>query len=104
VSVSEPPLVDAPALPDTASAVGTPGVDDASDRGVGVDEALDARPPSTARVLAVLVAHDGEPYLQRTLDALAAQTHEHLEVVAVDNGSGTTRAPGCRRPSVRSRC
>jgi GT2 family glycosyltransferase len=42
---------------------------------------------ATPRVLVVLVAHDGAPWLPRTLAALDAQTHGHLEVVAVDNGS-----------------
>ncbi|MFP5310298.1 MAG: glycosyltransferase [Actinomycetes bacterium] len=41
----------------------------------------------TARVLAVVVAHDGAEWLPRTLAALDAQTHAALEVVAVDNGS-----------------
>ncbi len=40
-----------------------------------------------ARVLVVLVAHDGLPWLGRTLDALAAQSHPDLDVVAVDNAS-----------------
>jgi GT2 family glycosyltransferase len=78
VSISEPPLVDAPG----ASATASPDAPETA-----------GRPVSTTRVLAVLVAHDGEPYLARTLDALARQTHEHLEVMAVDNGSGDgTRA------------
>ena len=38
-------------------------------------------------VLVVLVAHDGVVWLPETLDALAAQTHPALEVVAVDNAS-----------------
>jgi len=38
-------------------------------------------------VLAVLVTHDGRAWLPRTLAALAAQTHPHIEVVAVDNAS-----------------
>jgi GT2 family glycosyltransferase len=82
VSVSEPPVLDAP---DPSSASALP----ASDTG----EVPVERDPSSTPVLAVLVAHDGEPYLERTLEALAAQTHEHLEVVAVDNGSNDdTRA------------
>lgn len=44
-------------------------------------------PASDARVLAVLVVHDGEPWLARTLAALDAQDHAALDVVAVDNGS-----------------
>ncbi|MTV26003.1 glycosyltransferase family 2 protein [Nitriliruptoraceae bacterium ZYF776] len=44
-------------------------------------------PTSDTPVLAVLVAHDGDPWLERTLAGLAAQTHEALEVLAVDNGS-----------------
>lgn len=78
MSISEPPLVDAPDASATAS-------QDAAEPA--------GRPSSTTPVLAVLVAHDGEPYLARTLEALARQTHEHLEVLAVDNGSGDdTRA------------
>ncbi len=38
-------------------------------------------------VLAVLVVHDGLPWLPRTLSALAAQSHPHLDIVAVDNAS-----------------
>ncbi len=38
-------------------------------------------------VLVVLVSHDGAPWLPRTLDALEAQTHPALDVVAVDNAS-----------------
>lgn len=38
-------------------------------------------------VLAVVVSHQGSPWLERTLDALTAQTYEALEVVGVDNGS-----------------
>ena len=42
---------------------------------------------TTPRVLAVLVAHDGEPWLARCLAALDAQTYPELDVVAIDNGS-----------------
>jgi GT2 family glycosyltransferase len=41
----------------------------------------------TPTVLAILVTHDGRAWLPRTLAALQAQTHENLEVVAVDNAS-----------------
>jgi GT2 family glycosyltransferase len=51
------------------------------------DAVVATRPPSTSRVLAVLVTHDGEAWLPRVLESLAAQTHEMLDVVAVDNGS-----------------
>jgi GT2 family glycosyltransferase len=44
-------------------------------------------PSSPPGVLVVLVAHDGARWLPRTLAALDAQTHEALEVVAVDNSS-----------------
>jgi len=40
-----------------------------------------------ARVLAVLVAHDGLPWLPRTLDALTAQSYPGLDIIAVDNAS-----------------
>ncbi|MGL5829403.1 MAG: glycosyltransferase family 2 protein, partial [Angustibacter sp.] len=40
-----------------------------------------------ARVLAILVAHDGQPWLDRALSALAAQEHSPSAVVAVDTGS-----------------
>lgn len=39
------------------------------------------------RVLAVLVTHDGSRWLPATLDALEAQTHPNLDIVAVDNAS-----------------
>jgi GT2 family glycosyltransferase len=39
------------------------------------------------RVLAVLVAHDGAPWLPETLAALEGQTHAALELIAVDNAS-----------------
>jgi GT2 family glycosyltransferase len=42
---------------------------------------------ATPRVLAILVAHDGEYWLPETLAALAAQDHPCLDVLAVDNGS-----------------
>jgi GT2 family glycosyltransferase len=38
-------------------------------------------------VLAVVVAHDGAAWLPDALEALGSQTHDRLEVVAVDNGS-----------------
>ena len=40
-----------------------------------------------ARVLAVLVVHDGEPWLTETLTALGSQQFDELEIVAVDNAS-----------------
>jgi GT2 family glycosyltransferase len=44
--------------------------------------------PSVApHVLVVLVAHDGAAWLHRTLDGLDAQSHPHLDVLAIDNGS-----------------
>jgi GT2 family glycosyltransferase len=42
---------------------------------------------SATRVLAILVVHDGEPWLPRALDAIEGQTHAPLDVLAVDNGS-----------------
>ncbi len=42
---------------------------------------------AASRVLVVLVAHDGATWLPLTLDALAAQTHDEVDVLAVDNGS-----------------
>ena len=42
--------------------------------------------PST--LVSVLVpVRDGEAYLDEALGSLAAQTHEHLEVIVVDDGS-----------------
>ncbi len=41
----------------------------------------------TTRVLVVLVAHDGARWLPATLDALEAQDHPDLDIVAVDNDS-----------------
>lgn len=38
-------------------------------------------------VLAVVVTHEGTAWLERTLDALTAQTYGPLEVIGVDNGS-----------------
>lgn len=79
MSVSEPPLVDAA---DASTAAPLDAAAEDAPRAV-----------SSSGVLAVLVAHDGGPYLTRTLAALAGQTHEHLEVIAVDNGSNDdTRA------------
>lgn len=48
----------------------------------------------TTPVLVVLVAHDGLAWLHRSLDALDAQTHPDLRIVAVDNASqdGTREA------------
>ncbi len=43
--------------------------------------------PVAPRVLAVLVAHDGATWLPAALDALEAQTHPNLDIVAVDNAS-----------------
>ncbi|MBW3620644.1 MAG: glycosyltransferase [Actinobacteria bacterium] len=42
---------------------------------------------SLPRVLAVLVAHDGEAWLDASLTALLEQDHPDLDVIAVDNGS-----------------
>jgi GT2 family glycosyltransferase len=42
---------------------------------------------ATSRVLAVLVVHDGAPWLERSLAGIAAQSHPDLDVLAVDNGS-----------------
>ncbi|MEX1177463.1 MAG: glycosyltransferase [Nitriliruptor sp.] len=74
--VPEPPLSDAEASPPVTagSAEFTPAEGP-------------VRAPSSTPVLVVLVAHDGGPWLAGTLRSLAAQSHEHLEVVAVDNGS-----------------
>ena len=55
-------------------------------RGAGLPRpAPDAGPPPRASV--VLVTHDRRDLLDRTLDALAAQTHPPEEVLVVDNGS-----------------
>jgi GT2 family glycosyltransferase len=85
VPVPEPPLLDAPdasadLVSDPATTAG--GADVAR---AGVPAPVHRR--SSSRVLAVLVAHDGGPWLDRTLEALDAQTHEALDVIAVDNGS-----------------
>lgn len=45
------------------------------------------RGPGDARILAVVVVHDGEQWLDACLDGLEAQTHPELSVLAVDNGS-----------------
>lgn len=39
------------------------------------------------RVLAVVVTHQGEPWLRESLRSLAAQDHEPLDVIVVDNAS-----------------
>ena len=39
------------------------------------------------RILAVVVVHDGEQWLDACLDGLEAQTHAGLSILAVDNGS-----------------
>ncbi|MDQ1725478.1 MAG: hypothetical protein QOG52_2506, partial [Frankiaceae bacterium] len=46
-----------------------------------------SRPAPRHHVIAVLVAHDGQTWLPRTLEALAAQTRQPHTVVAVDTGS-----------------
>ncbi len=46
-----------------------------------------SRQPQRSHVTAVLVAHDGQTWLPRTLAALAAQTHQPDDVIAVDTGS-----------------
>ncbi|WP_345417170.1 glycosyltransferase family 2 protein [Actinomycetospora chlora] len=46
-----------------------------------------ARPPAVAPVLAVLVCHDGEPWLPETLGALGRLTRRPRWVIAVDTGS-----------------
>lgn len=51
-------------------------------------EAAQPAPPSAGRVAAVVVAHDGEQWLQRLLESLAAQTLRPARVVVVDAGSG----------------
>lgn len=43
---------------------------------------------SLPRVLAVVVAHDGAAWLPEALAALSVQTYPHIDVIAVDNGSG----------------
>jgi GT2 family glycosyltransferase len=90
VPVPEQALLDAPSA-STDVAVGADGhhpTDDPELGPVAGPEGAPAPPRrSSTRVLAVLVAHDGGPWLDRTLEALAAQSHEALDVVAVDNGS-----------------
>ena len=44
------------------------------------------KPPPLVSVL--VPVRDGEAYLDEALGSLAAQTHEHLEVIVVDDGSG----------------
>ena len=44
-------------------------------------------PRPSPRVLAIVVAHDGHRWLPASLDALAAQSYDALELLAVDNGS-----------------
>lgn len=44
------------------------------------------------RVTAILVARDGEPYLRRTIDAIAAQTRAPELLIAVDAGSSDASA------------
>jgi hypothetical protein len=90
VPVPEQPLLDAPAASTdvVVTADGHQASDDPALGPVTGPEAALASPRrSSTPVLAVLVAHDGGPWLDRTLEALAAQTHEALDVVAVDNGS-----------------
>src|SRR3954466_2475953 len=52
-----------------------------------------------ARVVAVLVAHDGERWLPRALRSLAEQTHPPDVVVAVDTGS-TDASPALLRAAL----
>ncbi|CAN5886295.1 glycosyltransferase [soil metagenome] len=100
--VPEQPLLDAPAV-STGIAVSsdvtpmTDGPEPTGGPGLGPDVGPQGAPVSRRRsstpVLAVLIAHDGGPWLDRTLEALGAQTHRALDVLAVDNGSSDgTRA------------
>ncbi len=50
-------------------------------------ESTEPERPSVERVTAVLVTHDGEQWVQRLLDSLAAQTLRPTRVIAVDAGS-----------------
>src|SRR5689334_3490836 len=59
--------------------------------------------PGAARVVAVLVSHDGERWLPRALRALAEQTRRPDVVVAVDTGS-TDASPALLRSALGNDC
>ncbi|MBA3290492.1 MAG: glycosyltransferase [Actinobacteria bacterium] len=48
-------------------------------------------PPELPSVLAVVVTHDGRPWLRDCLVALANQSYEHLDVLVVDDASPRPR-------------
>lgn len=49
------------------------------------------------RVLAVLVTHNGRPWLEACLDSVASQTYPALSVMVVDNASAHVVAPRVRK-------
>lgn len=49
-----------------------------------------SKPPSPAKVSAVLPVHNGARFLRQTLESLFAQTVRPFEVVAIDDGSTDT--------------
>lgn len=55
---------------------------------------------STARVVAVVVAHDGMPGLEKCLSALLATRYIHFDVLVVDNASRDGGAAAARRAGV----
>lgn len=58
----------------------------------------------TSPLVSVLVpVRDGEAYLDEALGSLAAQTHEHLEVIVVDDGSRDASADIARDWAQRDR-
>lgn len=52
---------------------------------------------ASPRVLAVLVTHNGRPWLSECLESLAAQDYPALDIVVVDNGSSNPVEPVVRR-------
>lgn len=52
--------------------------------------------PTSPRVLAVVVTHNGEAWLGECLRSLAGQVHPALDVVVVDNGSRSSAEPTVR--------
>jgi glycosyltransferase involved in cell wall biosynthesis len=61
-------------------------------------------PPRSSTLVSVLVpVRDGEAYLDEALRSLAAQTHEDLEVIVVDDGSRDASGDIARDWAVRDR-
>jgi GT2 family glycosyltransferase len=75
----------------------------APDSEPSAEDSMDSDPAEShsaaARITAVLVAHDGAPWLPRALAAVAAQTRRPDRVLGIDTGS-TDTSPGLLRSAL----